>query len=462
MSYDFAIKVEGLGKCYQIYNTPGDRLKQIVASPLRRLLHMPTMRYCREFWALKDVSFEVKKGETVGIVGRNGSGKSTLLQLICGTLSPSSGIVSTRGRIAALLELGSGFNPEFTGRENVYLNAAVLGLKPDEIEARFNSIAAFADIGDFIDQPIKTYSSGMIVRLAFSVAINADPEILVIDEALSVGDELFQRKCFSRIEAIRSAGATIFFVSHSGGAVIELCERAFLMEKGRLVMVGPPKAVFAQYQRLLHSSPTGFDSSIQEVASESVRELAHINVDSNAGLVAAETDPSRSSLDVLDLFDPELQPPNSLSYPARGAVIRDVSIYSLDGRRVNTLVSGGVYRYEFRVEFSRPARNVRFGMLMRTITGFEISGCATASSGLDGIPFVQEGAVFCIQFEFCCRLNQGLYFLNAGVLGAVEDAEVYLHRLVDAAVFRVRAQSETLRTGIFDLDIDPAVTLLQR
>ena len=209
MSSEIAIKVENLSKCYQIYAQPRDRLKQFVLPRLQRIAGKSPKQYFREFWALKDVSFEVKKGETVGIIGRNGSGKSTLLQMICGTLNPTGGTIQTNGRTAALLELGSGFNPEFTGRENVYLNGAVLGLTNDEIDNRFDDIASFADIGDFIEQPVKTYSSGMVVRLAFAVAVNVDPQILVVDEALSVGDELFQRKCYSRIETIKDKGATI-------------------------------------------------------------------------------------------------------------------------------------------------------------------------------------------------------------------------------------------------------------
>ncbi|MEX5494519.1 ABC transporter ATP-binding protein, partial [Pseudomonas asgharzadehiana] len=197
MSSEVAIKVENLSKCYHIYDQPRDRLRQFVLPPVQRTLGMRSRQYYREFWALRGVNFEVKKGETVGIVGRNGSGKSTLLQMICGTLNPTDGSIQTQGRVAALLELGAGFNPEFTGRENVYLNAAILGLSKEETDQRFDDIAAFAEIGTFIEQPIRSYSSGMIVRLAFAVAINVDPDILIVDEALSVGDELFQRKCFS-------------------------------------------------------------------------------------------------------------------------------------------------------------------------------------------------------------------------------------------------------------------------
>lgn len=223
MSSEHAIVVSCLSKCFHIYDTPRDRLLQMLARGRRQ--------YYREFWAMRDVSFTIGKGETVGIVGRNGSGKSTLLQLICGTLNPSGGEIQTHGRIAALLELGSGFNPEFSGRENVYMNAAVLGLSREETEARFAEIEAFAEIGEFIDQPVKTYSSGMMVRLAFAVAINVDAQVLIVDEALAVGDELFQRKCYARIEALKQKGATILFVSHSGGTVIELCDRALLLDR---------------------------------------------------------------------------------------------------------------------------------------------------------------------------------------------------------------------------------------
>jgi len=218
MSSEIVLKVENIGKRYEIYEVPHHRLLQTLLRGRKQ--------FYKEFWALRDVSFEVKKGECLGIIGRNGCGKSTLLQIIAGTLAPTTGSVSVNGKIAALLELGSGFNPEFTGRENVYMNGAIMGLSKAEMDQKFDEIAAFADIGEFIDQPVKIYSSGMYVRLAFAAAINVDPDILIIDEALSVGDELFQRKCFSRIEAIKSSGATILFVSHSGGTIVELCDRA--------------------------------------------------------------------------------------------------------------------------------------------------------------------------------------------------------------------------------------------
>src|SRR5271170_3287992 len=221
---DIAIRVSSLSKCYHIYDKPADRLKQTLLRGRRQ--------YYREFWALKDVSFEVRRGEAVGIIGRNGSGKSTLLQLITGTIRPTTGEIEANGRIAALLELGSGFNPDFTGRENVYLNGALLGLTTEEINNRFDAITAFADIGQYIDQPVKTYSSGMLVRLAFAVQVQIEPDILIVDEALAVGDALFQKRCFQQIEKLVSNGTSLLFVSHDQEAMRTLTHQALLLTHG--------------------------------------------------------------------------------------------------------------------------------------------------------------------------------------------------------------------------------------
>ena len=250
-SDDVAIRVTKLGKRYEIYDAPRDRLKQFILPRLQGFAKLDRKQYFREFWALQDVSFEVKKGETAGIIGRNGSGKSTLLQMICGTLSPTSGSVETRGRIAALLELGSGFNPEFTGRENVYMNAAVLGLSKQEMEVRFDDIVAFADIGQFVDQPVKTYSSGMVVRLAFAVQSQIDPDILVVDEALSVGDAKFQAKCFERLRQLKENGTSILLVTHSSDQIVTHCSTAILLNSGRQIETGEPKHVVNRYMDLL-------------------------------------------------------------------------------------------------------------------------------------------------------------------------------------------------------------------
>ena len=249
---NIAIRVSNLSKCYTLYDTPRDRLKQFVLPRLQRVVGKPLQNYYREFWALKNVSFEVRRGETVGIIGCNGSGKSTLLQIICGTLSPTSGYLDTSGRVAALLELGAGFNPEFSGRDNIYLSAALSGHTRSEINDRLDDILAFADIGEHIDQPIKTYSTGMFVRLAFSVQANLDPEVLVVDEVLAVGDALFQKRCYERIEGLISRGTTLLFVSHDEEAVRTLTNRAILLNQGKVAAIGSSAAVLLEYRRQMH------------------------------------------------------------------------------------------------------------------------------------------------------------------------------------------------------------------
>ena len=258
---NIAIRVSNLSKCYQIYDAPRDRLKQFVIPKLCRAIpvlrrffstpHSPLPTFYKEFWALKDVSFEIKRGETVGIIGRNGSGKSTLLQVLCGTLSPTVGDIEIHGKIAALLELGAGFNPEFTGRENVFLAAALYGLSHEQIESRFDQIVSFADIGAFIEQPVKTYSSGMFVRLAFAVIANVDADILIIDEALAVGDAYFVQKCMRYLRGFTKKG-TLLFVSHDTSAVISLCSNAIHMSSGKIENMGSPQNVANLYLALLH------------------------------------------------------------------------------------------------------------------------------------------------------------------------------------------------------------------
>ena len=459
MSSEIAIKVEGLSKCYQIYDQPRDRLKQFILPHLQSMLGQKPEQYFREYWALRDLSFEVKKGETVGIIGRNGSGKSTLLQMICGTLNSTGGSIQTQGRIAALLELGSGFNLDFTGRENVYLNAAILGLRTDEIDRRFGDIVAFADIGDFIDQPVKTYSSGMMVRLAFAVAINVDPQILIVDEALSVGDELFQRKCFSRIEAIRKAGATILFVSHAGGTVVELCDRAVLLDAGELLAVGRPKQIVGRYQKLLYAPADKRAQLRDEMRRDSDAGITYQSdsvQEQSVPLLAPEAPPQQ---ELPESYDPALVPASTIAYASYGAVIHDPAIYTLGGERVNNLIRGKIYCYRYRVRFEHAASNVRFGMLIKTTSGVELGGAASASSNRTSLPFVSAGSEYTVDFEFCCRLNAGVYFLNAGVVGELNGSETYLHRLIDIAMFRVISESENLCTGIVDFSCMPNIGL---
>ncbi|MBZ0072510.1 MAG: ABC transporter ATP-binding protein [Gammaproteobacteria bacterium] len=456
---DCAIRAQNLGKCYQIYGTPRDRLRQFVIPRLQRLARQTPRQYFREFWALHDVSFEVRKGETVGIVGRNGSGKSTLLQIICGTLTPTRGTVTTNGRIAALLELGSGFNPNFTGRENVYMNGAVLGLSKAELDARYDGIAAFADIGDFIEQPVKTYSSGMVVRLAFAVAINVDPQILVVDEALSVGDELFRRKCFSRIEAIKSSGATILFVSHAGATVVELCDRAILLDDGELLASGTPKSVVGRYQKLLYAPEDKREEIRNEIKTVSNPSQV-LPPRMRATSISTQSAACPRAHAPEDFFDPHLKPQSTLAYEPHGAVIENPRILNVAGDPVNCLKRGRTYRYTYTVHFTEGASSVRFGMLIKTLSGMELGGATSAQGAREAMAYVAPGSAMRVEFRFQCNLNQGTYFLNAGIMGIRNTEETYLHRLLDACMFRVLPCEDNLATGIVDFNCMPDIIFL--
>jgi lipopolysaccharide transport system ATP-binding protein len=306
MSSDLAICVENVGKCYQIYAQPRDRLKQFLMGRWRR--------YFTDFWALKDVSLNVGHGEVLGIIGRNGSGKSTLLQLIAGTLAPTTGVLSHSGRVAALLELGSGFNPEFSGRENVFMSAAIMGLTQREIAERFDEIVDFSGISPFIDQPVKTYSSGMMLRLAFSVATNLDPDILIIDEALSVGDGEFARKSFDRIMSFKAAGKTILFCSHALYQVDALCDRVLWLSEGQARMLGQPKSVIASYDAYLSGMALGNKNEAEmptqtKIGTARIVAVA-ISVDGDsAQALEAESGQSTVVIDVQFKSDPALPVP---------------------------------------------------------------------------------------------------------------------------------------------------------
>ncbi len=448
MDSEITIQVDNLSKCYQIYDKPHQRLLQMVYRGHRQ--------YYREFWALKDVSFTVKRGETVGIIGRNGSGKSTLLQMICGTLTPTSGNIQTRGRIAALLELGSGFNPEFTGRENVYMNGAILGLKSEEVDERFSSIYDFAEIGDFIEQPVKTYSSGMMVRLAFAVAINVDPEILIVDEALAVGDEKFQRKCFSRIEYIKNLGATILFVSHSIGTILELCDTSILIDRGEKISAGNPKRTVGDYQKLLYSKEKNHERIRNKIINDNV---SSINNEKKDIYVKKNCQIKKINEPFLEeSYDKELYPSTTISYDSHGIEINSVKIMNKNGNTVNNLIRGRRYFYKYEVFFKEDAYKVRCGMMIKTTSGIELGGAATASDSEDSIKFIQSGSNLQVEFSFICSLNPGIYFLNAGVVGDVNGSDAYLHRLLDIAMFRVLPISKNLSTGIIDFECNARLT----
>jgi lipopolysaccharide transport system ATP-binding protein len=451
MSSDLAVQARGLSKVYPVYAQPHHRLMQALDPRSGRRWH-------NEFHALRPMDLSIRRGETVGIVGRNGSGKSTLLQLICGTLAPTTGTVEVSGRVAALLELGAGFNPDFTGRENAYLNGSVLGLSRNEMDACFDDIAAFADIGEFMEQPVKSYSSGMYVRLAFAVAINVTPDILIVDEALSVGDEAFQRKCFARIERIRERGATVLFVSHAAGTVVELCDRAVLLDHGEMLAQGTPRGVIARYQKLVYAPAESAERVREEIRSEygtGEVDPGAAQAQPAAGARRAGTPAARAPSDLEQArWDPGMVPTSTVVYENRGARIVDPHIQTPRGERVNVLVPGDEYVYSYGVEFEQTLTRVRWGMMMRSITGLDIAGCASAQPK-DAIPVVERGTSLTARFRFRCLLAPGVYFANAGVLAAMQEGEEFVDRRIDVAMFRVMPQWGRLATGLVDMGVAP-------
>ncbi|KRC35191.1 MULTISPECIES: ABC transporter ATP-binding protein [unclassified Lysobacter] len=411
---EIAIRVESVSKCYQVYGRPEDRLKQSIMPRLQRLAGRAPRAYFKEFWALRDVSLEIRRGETVGIIGRNGSGKSTLLQTICGTLTPTSGSIDVNGRVAALLELGAGFNPEFTGRENVYMNGAVLGLTREQIDQRFDDIVAFADIGDFIEQPVKTYSSGMYVRLAFAVIAHADADILVIDEALSVGDVFFGQKCMRFLRKFQETG-TVIFVSHDATAVTSLCERAILMESGHLRMSGDAKTVCEAY----HAST--YDQTVRPaavarrvVAPEPVRPDFRIERINESAL--------RNDIEVFK-FDP-----NRAGFGNGAASIASVRLTDTEGHTMPWVVGGEVVRLEVEIDVNRDLTQPIVGFFVKDRLGQPLFGDNTYLSYQHQPVGVTAGESLSAVFEFAMPiLPQGHYSFDI----AVADGTYIEHEQAD-------------------------------
>lgn len=416
MSSDVAIRVSNLCKSYQIYNNPSDRLKQ---SLWRR------KQFYTEFKALSDVSFEVKRGETFGVIGRNGSGKSTLLQIICGTLSPTSGTVEVNGRVAALLELGAGFNPEFTGRENVYMNAAILGLSKEEIDARYDEIVAFADIGDFIDQPAKTYSSGMYVRLAFSVAMNVDPDILIVDEALAVGDAYFVHRCGLRFKEMQKRGVTILLVTHDASAVKRMCQNTIWLNDGAVEKAGDPSAVVDHYLAFLFKRPVVLSG--EEGADRDEESSIKINADHDAALIENEIPNidrrignQACSIIGVGLYDINMNPLTSTANDSQ--VIFRMSIKN------NTLATGSKYSA---------------GYIFRNFRGEDMASTNSVIESAD-IGFAEDGEILTLRMVVDIpTLYPGSYSLTptAGYIDSVGEI-VLGDRIDNAMVFEITSDCE--------------------
>lgn len=416
MSSEMALRVEHVSKVFRAYSNPAKRLTHALNHRLNAALSgigMPEIPHGRdavqEFVALDDVSFEVMRGHTTGIVGRNGAGKSTLLQIIAGTLTPSSGEVHVSGRIAALLELGSGFNPEFSGIENARLNATILGLSAEEIDRRMDSILAFADIGNFVHRPVKTYSSGMIVRLAFAVQAQVDPEILIVDEALAVGDAKFQSKCFARLDALKDAGTSILFVSHSTEQIVSHCDDAILLEGGRLHQRGQPKDVVHTYLDLLFGTAGGRPSS-------------------PARRDPGEPDGTSRSTEIhpAAIGNDFATQPNYNPYEFRwgdgGACIADFRLLAEDAPAGASVPSGARLRLLLGISFARDIQRPIIGLTIKSKDGVTVFGMNSEmrpplGDALSG----RAGGSIEVAFDFECNLGPGDYFVSVGI--ASRDGE---------------------------------------
>ena len=425
-----AIRIQKLSKCFHIYDAPRDRLKQFLVPRIRQIVGRPPGQYFKEFWALNDINFEVKRGETLGVVGRNGSGKSTLLQIICGTLTPTGGTVETYGRIGALLELGSGFNPEFTGRENVYLNGAVHGMTRDEIDQRFDSIASFADIGAFIDQPVKTYSSGMTVRLAFAVQAQIDPDILIVDEALSVGDARFQTKCFERLRQLKENGTSILLVTHSSEQVVTHCNRALLLSNGQQLETGSSRVVINRYMDLLFGK--------EKVA----REPASPNSMGMNTAASADDAASKASFDLSVLEDQFASRANYSPHEYRWgdgtASILDFYLAADESPYPTAVASGQKIVLALTVRFFKTLVKPILGVTIKTKEGVQVYGSNSDLLELDMQDLGQAGSVAQITSEFICRLAPGDYFISLGLATLSGEGAVPHDRRYDSIHLAVR------------------------
>ena len=438
-----SVVAENLSKAYLLWDNPRDRLRHPLRNMAARWLPIKPKTYYKEFWALRDVSLTLRRGETLGVIGRNGSGKSTLLQLLCGTLTPTSGSFTTRGRISALLELGSGFNPEFSGRDNVYMNASILGLSRHEIDARYDDIVAFADIGDYVDQPVKMYSSGMFVRLAFAVVAHVDAEILVVDEALAVGDAFFTQKCLRYMRRFREVGS-LLFVSHDTGAVMGLCERAILLENGAVKADGSARDVCDLYLQDLvgalqpvdalpvRSALGGQPKRVLERDADVVdQRLKYVNLSS-----------LRNDIEVFSFGDP------AKAFGAGGAHLRAVELADpATGARFSWVVGGErimmVVTAETEITLERPI----LGFMVKDRLGQILFSDNTYLTYRDAPPVIGAGSVFRACFEFRMPvLPVGDYFVSASIAEGTQSDNVQLHWMHEALLFR--SHSTSVCTGL--------------
>lgn len=415
-----AIEIKNLSKMYRLYNKPSDRLKDSLGFGKKK-------RY-REHYALRDVSFDVREGECVGIIGTNGSGKSTLLKIITGVLNATGGSVEIDGKISALLELGAGFNMEYTGIENIYLNGTMMGFTDEEISKRVNAITEFAEIGEFVNQPVKTYSSGMFARLAFAVAINVDPDILIVDEALSVGDIFFQAKCYRKFTEFKEAGKTIIFVSHDMGSVIKYCDRALLLNKGKPVFTGKCSEAVDIYKKILAKQYHEEDAADDTASDEQV---------------SAQPQTASNWRDQLTANS------NLVDYGEKEAEIVDFALMDNKGMVTSTLEKGKSFKLMMKIHFHKDIRNPIFAFTIKDRKGTEITGTNTVLEGHN----LEEGKkdqeiVVC--FEQVMNLQSGQYLLSLGCTGYELEELVIYHRIYDACFMEVLSNKDTV--GFYDMN----------
>lgn len=423
---DIVVDISHVSKIYRLYNNPIERLKDALGFSKNKTF--------REYKALDDVSFQVEKGKTIGLIGTNGAGKSTLLKIITGVLTQTTGQLTVNGKIAALLELGAGFNMEYTGMENIYLNGSIMGYTKDEMELRVPTIIEFAGIGDFIEQPVKTYSSGMFARLAFAVAINVDPEILIVDEALSVGDIYFQAKCFQKMDEIKKRGTTILLVTHDMSSVIKYCDHVIVLNKGKLLKQGSAKEMVDIYKKLLVNQYKEDDDTVEQ-------------------------EDNNIAIDSTDLWKDRLKINESnMTYGNDKAEIIDFGIFDSGGNLNNMITKKDRFAVKIKVEFKKNVYNPIFALTIKDQKGTEITGTNTMFENCN-IEEAHSGEIYEVIFEQEMQLQSGDYLLSFGCTGFENGEFTVHHRLYDIVNISVISEQDTV--GYYDMNSEVHVRMLQ-
>lgn len=418
MNNEVAIKVDNVSKVYHLYDKQSDRIKEA--------LSITHKSYHRDHFALNDVSLDVKRGECVGIIGINGSGKSTLLKIITGVLEPTEGSVTKKGKVSALLELGMGFNPEYTGLKNIYINGLMMGYSRSEIDEKVKSIIDFSEIGDYIYQPVKTYSSGMFARLAFAVAINVGPDILIVDEALSVGDIFFQAKCYKKFNEFKEQRKTILFVTHDLGSVLKYCDRCLLLNNGSMVEMGNTAEVVNRYRKL----------------------QAQIARENDENTVKDIVIKNQNDTKEVKKKDKLVLNPNTSSYGDNSAKITDFAVIDEMGNITNSVLKGPSFRINMKIKFNRDIEEPIFAYTIKDLKGQDVTGTNTYLEG-KSFGLVKKDSVIDVTFEQKMVLQGGQYLLSLGCTGFEADSFVVYHRLYDVCNIQVLSDRNTL--GVVDM-----------